>query len=234
MNFANNSNFISSGSGINNESSLHKDIKKYLMAEGDIFEGKLEGYIIDIIRGDSLIEIQTKNFSAIRNKLRVLLEKHKITLVYPIYIEKLIIRYDKDNNIISRRKSPKKGTLLDIFNELIRIPDLLLIDNLKIQLLVITVEEKQIADGKGSWRRKGVSIVDRTLISVRDNLLIHEASELLALFDFSFDGIFSTKDFSLTTKINITSVRKIIYCLNKLCLIKQVGKTGNLILYSRT
>ena len=60
------------GINIKNEKSLHSSIKQWYVTDGDRFEVKLDKYVIDLVREDSLIEIQTKNFSAIRNKLREL------------------------------------------------------------------------------------------------------------------------------------------------------------------
>jgi len=50
------------------EYSLHSDIKKWYFCPGDHFEVKMYNYIIDIKRDDLLVEIQTKNFSAIKKK----------------------------------------------------------------------------------------------------------------------------------------------------------------------
>ena len=65
------------GINIKNEKSLHSSIKQWYVTDGDRFEVKLDKYVIDLVREDSLIEIQTKNFSAIRNKLRELVKDRK-------------------------------------------------------------------------------------------------------------------------------------------------------------
>ena len=114
-----------SGININNEKSLHSSIKQWYAMPGDRLEVKVDKYIIDLVREDSLIEIQTKNFSAIGNKLIELIKFNKVRLVHPIAIEKYIITTDGESEVITRRKSPKKGKLVDLFDELIRIPDLM-------------------------------------------------------------------------------------------------------------
>ena len=58
------------GININNEKSLHLSIKQWYAVPGDRLEVKVDKYIIDLVREDSLIEIQTRNFSAIGKKLR--------------------------------------------------------------------------------------------------------------------------------------------------------------------
>jgi len=57
------------------EYSLHSEIKNWYMVSGDELEVKVEGFIIDIVRGKLLIEIQTGNFSVVKKKLIKLLKQ---------------------------------------------------------------------------------------------------------------------------------------------------------------
>ncbi len=149
------------------ESSLHSAIKKWYLLEGDKPEAKVEDFIIDIARGNLLIEIQIANFSAIKPKLMHLPKDHKVRIVYPIAREKWIIHKSTANGEISgRRLSPRKGNLSDLFSELIRIPTLFSNNNLSVEVLMIEMEEIWCHDGRGSWRRRGASIEDRKLIRV--------------------------------------------------------------------
>ncbi len=91
------------------ESSLHSSIKQQCFLPGDRFEVKIDDFIIDMVRGDLLIEIQTVNFSALKQKLEYLLKNHKVCLVYPIPKKKWIVHKTMLNGeVMSRRKSPKK------------------------------------------------------------------------------------------------------------------------------
>src|SRR5674536_198740 len=92
------------GINIKNEKSLHSSIKQWYVVPGDRFEVKVDKYVIDLVREDSLIEIQTKNFSSIRNKLRELVKYNKVMLVHPIAIEKYIVTTEEPDIVISRRK----------------------------------------------------------------------------------------------------------------------------------
>ncbi len=67
-----------------NEKPLHEALKRWYAQPGDSFEVPVDGFVADIVRGDLLIEIQTKNFSAIKRKLEKLLVRHPVRLVYPI------------------------------------------------------------------------------------------------------------------------------------------------------
>ena len=63
------------------ESSLHSAIKKWYFLEGDELEARVDDFVVDIVRGDLLIEIQIANFSAIKPKLTRLLRDHRVHLV---------------------------------------------------------------------------------------------------------------------------------------------------------
>jgi hypothetical protein len=105
-----------------NELSLHSEIKKAYSLPGDQFEAKLDNYIIDILRENLVIEVQTKNFSALKEKLQVLTKKHPVRIVYPLPEKKLITHVTKDKIVLNTRKSSKKGKLTDLFRELVMIP----------------------------------------------------------------------------------------------------------------
>ena len=103
----------------------------------------------------------------IKKKLICLVKNHKVRLVYPVSREKWIVYIDPDtSDEIIKRKSPKQGKAIDLFDELIRIPALINKRGFQIEILHIQEEEVRCNDGKGSWRRKGISIVERRLVKV--------------------------------------------------------------------
>ena len=120
-----------------NEKALHADLKAWYARPDDLIETPVDGFIIDIVRGDLLIEIQTRNFSAIKRKLNQLTANHPVRLVYPIACEKWIVKLPKDGKSPkSRRKSPKRGALVDLFAELVSFPDLLASPNFSLDVLL--------------------------------------------------------------------------------------------------
>lgn len=223
-----------SGININNEKSLHSSIKQWYAMPGDRLEVKLDKYIIDLVREDSLIEIQTKNFSAIGNKLRALVVYNKVRLVHPIAIEKYILTIDDSDKVITRRKSPKKGKLVNLFDELIRIPDLIAKDNFMLEILMTKEEEIRCKDGKGSWRRKGISIVDRKLIEVVEKVTFKEGKDFLRFLPEDLPLNFTNKDLAKTLKITVYKARKVTYCLRKMEIIKEIGKLRNELIFERS
>src|SRR3970040_1355318 len=51
------------------ETSLHAALKTWYARPGDELEASVEGYQIDLRRGAQLIEIQTRNFAALKRQL---------------------------------------------------------------------------------------------------------------------------------------------------------------------
>ena len=221
--------FLNHGIGTKNESSLHAILKRWYAKEGDKLEAKVDGYIIDIVRGNQLIEIQTKNFGAIKEKLKKLLLNYKVKLIYPI-AEKKIIVTDKKGEI-TRRKSPKKGNLLDVFDELVSIGDLILNKNLSIEVILLNMEEIRVDDGKGSYRRKGISIVDRTSIEMVCRYEFNNIDDYLALIPKEIGQVFTNKQLSKFAGIKINNARKLTYCFNKASILCISGKLGRENLY---
>ena len=217
------------------ESSLHESIKLAYSRPGDLLEEQVGEYVIDIIRRNLLIEIQTANFSSIKTKLKTLVEDHKVRLVHPISKMKWIVRTDTDGETeLSRRKSPKKGRLEDLFNELVYLPGLMSNTNFSIEILYVTSEDVLINDGKRSWRRKYWSIHDRKLLEIAEGAVFCEPRDFLKLLPASLPKQFTTRDLSQIKKLPIRLTRKMAYCLRLMNVIKTVGKNKGSNLYEIT
>jgi hypothetical protein len=216
-----------------NEFSLHSEIKKWYSFPGDQFEARLGNYVVDILRGDLVIEVQTKNFSAIRGKLETLIKSYKVRLVYPLPEQKWITHISKDNKVTSRRKSPRKGRLTDLFLELVMIPQLIGEDNFSLEVLFVDEEEVRCEDGKGSWRRRGVSIKDRKLIAVNDRIVFERKVDFLKVLPKSLNGVFTNRELAGLAKISIRNARQMTYCLRRSGIIQIAGKKGRELMFQK-
>jgi hypothetical protein len=214
------------------ESSLHAALKEYLAQPGDQFEVKLGRYVIDIVRGDLLIEIQTRHLYALRPKLRRLLDDgRRIHLVHPLPAERWIVREDAAGRRISRRKSPKRAAVCDIFGELVRVPDLAAHPNLTLEALLIQEEQVWRDDGRGSWRRGRWSLVDRRLLGVAGSAVFVHPADYLALLP-PLPEPFSNADLGKAKGWNSHLAGKATYALRTMGLLVLLGKQGNRHVYS--
>lgn len=223
---------FSSNIGTLHESSLHADLKLWYKESEDQLEASVDNFIIDIVRDDLLIEIQTKNFSIIKRKLEKLMANHKILLIHPIVKDKWIINVEpQTNRAISKRLSPKHNSYVGIFEELIRIPEFISNLNFAIELPLVQIEEYRKNEGNGSWTRNGWSIYDRKLVKVLEKKTFYTPIDFLMLKPTSLKTPFTNLELAYSLKISLNLARKMSYCLRKMGLIEVVGKKGRSLLF---
>jgi hypothetical protein len=220
-----------SGIGLLNERPLHASLKQWYARPGDRFEVPVDGFVIDIVRDDLLIEIQTRNFAAINAKLSKLTRSYEVRLVYPVVQEKWIVRLATGNGEIAvRRKSPKRGRWEDLFWELVSIPQLLSHPNFSLEVLLTREEEVRRYKGKRKWRSKGWVIEGRRLMDVVDRRLFRNSADWLA---FVPDGLqsFTTKDLATIADTRRELAQKMAYCLRQARMIELIGRQGRANMY---
>jgi len=212
---------------------LHAQIKAWYGAPEDIFEEKVNGYLIDIVKGDLLVEIQTSHFQSIRKKLLCLLQEHKVKLVYPIPVNKWVVRYRSSvEGPFSHRRSPRHGIAEHLFEELIYISMLPLNPNFSIELLFIEQEDLWVDDGKGSWRRKYWSILDRRLVNVFGTQLFAQPVDYLSLLPKNLPTKFTSQDIAWQSNFSRKLANNMLYCLLKMDLLTHEGSRGRSRLYT--
>lgn len=216
------------------EQQLHASLKQWLAEPGDIIEQKVDNYYIDIVRGDLLIEIQTGSFLKLKKKLTKLLDKHKVLLVHPVAATKWIVRKTKRGRKLSRRKSPKRGRIEDIFSELLYIPEIAQHRNFRLQVLLIEQEDIWRDDGQGSWRRKHWSVADKVLVNVVGGKEFRRLDDYLALIPANLDDPFTHRELADALKAPIWVSTKMSYCLRKMGALQVRGKSGRSMLLSPT
>ena len=226
--FENAENYI----GTLNEKSLHADLKKWYARPGDQLEVPLDGYYIDIVRGNNLIEIQTRNFSSIKKKILYLKDIYPVRLVHAIAQEKWLVKLPKDGVGDSvRRKSPKHGSIYDILDELVSFPSLLMHDNFTLEILFIEEEEVRAFDRRRGWRKHGWVTLERKLLDVVDSVRIEKPDDLKILLPTDLPDIFTTEDVSLTLGRSKWFAQKMVYCLKKMSIIERIGSINRFYLY---
>ena len=211
--------------GLLKEKSLHAALKDWYRRDGDLLEMKIDGYVVDILRGDLLIELQTRNFSQIKPKLSSLVRAHRVRLVYPIAQEKWIVRTSGDGLIqVARRRSPRRGRVEHLFQELVSLPDLINHPNFSLEVLITREEEIWRDDGQGSWRRKGWSVGDRRLVEVVDSLRLETAKDFQSLLPEDLVQPFTTRELARALAIQRGLAQRMAYCLRRMGVLVVEGK----------
>ncbi|MBX2864118.1 MAG: hypothetical protein KTR27_11220 [Leptolyngbyaceae cyanobacterium MAG.088] len=220
-----------SGIGLLNEKPLHASLKQWYAQLGDRFEVAVDGFVIDIVRHDQLLEIQTGNFSAIKSKLTKLVRSHPVRVIYPIAQEKWIVKLANDRDQVNtRRKSPKKGRVEDVFREMVSLPQLISNPNFSLEVVMIQEEEVRRFDEKRRWRRHGWCTEERRLLNVVERHVLKTSADWLAFLPKAMET-FTTKDIANATNIRRELAQKIAYSLRVARLIELIGKQGRSNLY---
>ena len=82
------------GVGTLREGPLHRDLKSWYRRPGDDVEVTVGAYVVDIVRGDTLIEVQTSGFTNLGDKFGDLLDGHRMVVVHPVVLTRQIVRVD--------------------------------------------------------------------------------------------------------------------------------------------
>ncbi len=213
------------------EKPLHAALKRWYAEPGDGIEVAVDGFVVDLVRNGLLIEIQTRGFASLKRKLTQLLERHSVRIVHPVAETRWIVRLGEEGEVLSRRRSPRRGSYCDVFSELVSFPELLAHDGLSIELVLVHDEElRRHVPGK-AWRRRGWVVVERRLVEVVEKLTVSQPADLLDLLP-SLPSVFTTSELSGLVDRPRRIAQQTAYCLRKLGLIEQVDKRGNAIVYA--
>lgn len=216
------------------ESSLHKQLKERYAGAAAQIEVPFGPYRIDVVHKDRLIEIQHGSLAAIRDKIAALVADHRIVVVKPIVHSKQLVKKSRRGGaVVGRRMSPKRGSILDLFDELVHFTRVYPHPNLELHVPLVDIEEWRYP-GHGKRRRRRASdhqIEDQVLVGVRKTYRFRDAEDLVRLLPPDLPELFHTGDLAERLKIPRWSAQRIAYCLRKMGAALQTGKQGNTRLY---
>lgn len=220
--------------GTLNEGSLHAALKRRYAEPGDHHEVPLEGFVVDIARAlgtddELLIEIQTGAFGAMGSKLDVLLAEHRVLIVHPVAAITTLERRDRP-----ARRSPKKGSVYSVFDELVSIPTLLDHPHLELDVVVAAITRVQEPDPRARRGRGGYRTVDRRLDAVLEVHRFREMTDLLSLLPDDLPQPFTTADIARGAGVRRDVAQRMAYTFRHACLIDVVDRRRDGVTYRRT
>jgi hypothetical protein len=216
------------------ETTLHRQLKQYYAADGALLEQRIGRYRIDVVRGNELVEIQLASLSAIRDKIAALVKDHRVLLVKPIIAGKhLVKRRRAGGRIVSRRRSPKRRTLLDLFEELVHFTRVFPHRRLTIEVPLLEIEEwRYPGHGRRRWRRDNDhQVEDQHLLEVLEVHRFHAAADLCRMLPESLPRPFHTGHMADGLGVERWIAQRMAYCLRRTGAIQSVGKLRGAWLY---
>jgi hypothetical protein len=118
-----------------------------------------------------------------------------------------------------------------LFNALVYAPELPLVRGLTIELVLVDAAEQRVRDGKGSWRRKGISIGDRTLLAVHERIRLKKPSDYLRFVPFGAKEQFTSVHLGEKAGIRRELAQKTLYTLARLGVVDKIAKQRNALVY---
>ncbi|MFI5454773.1 MAG: hypothetical protein ACHRXM_04920 [Isosphaerales bacterium] len=214
------------------ETSLHRALKeRYADGEDGRREVVVEGFRVDAIDdAGRLVEIQSGALGPLRGKLRRLLPEHRLRIVKPVVLKRRVVRKSRrDGPVVSARCSPKRGSVIDVFDDLMGVARVFPHSNLEIEVLGVTIDEVRVP--RRRW--PGYRVIDRCLGEIQGSTTLARAGDLWALLPACCDGgePFTTVDLARRLERPLWFAQRVAYCLRLSGAARVVGKTGNRVIY---
>ena len=179
------------------EKSLHAAIKTYLCPDTDYHERPVADMlaadgeptrgrrVADVLLDGRIFEVQTGSFFPLREKIAWYLAHTpcRVTVVHPIPAVKYLSWIDPaSGDLLSRRRSPKRGRVQDVARELYWVSDFIGNSRFSVRLLLMEMEEYRIADGYGREGKRGSSRHERIATAVLEDVTLATAEDYRAAF----------------------------------------------------
>jgi hypothetical protein len=212
--------------GVLREGPLHAGIKALLAAPGDRLEVPVGRFVIDLVRADGeLVEIQTGGFSALGVKLDALLDTYRVRVVHPVPAERRILRVDDNGEIVSSRRSPRRATVIEVFDKLVAFPSLLTHPNLTVEVLLLR-EDHLRAVNPGVHRGRTRDPGERRLVHVLERIELAGPADVARALPPLPAEPFSTRQLAGVLGCRIVLAQRTVYCLRALNILEPARRHG--------
>ncbi len=218
------------------EKTLHAVCKFYLEPDEGLHEVTVEGLVADVCRADgSIVEVQTRNFDRLREKLKRFLPEHEVEVVYPLPAAKRVIWIGEDGSLSEPRRSPKKGRHTDACYELWRIKEFLEDPHLTVRLLFADMDEYRLLNGWSRDKKHGSTRYERLPGELREELVLRERADYEEAFvpELAFPGEFTAAEFQKENRMTKRMASYTIGFLRAIGAVEKCGARGRAYLYRR-
>jgi hypothetical protein len=219
--------------GTLNEGALHAQLKAWYRRPGDLLEQVAGGFVVDLVRGELLVEIQTGGFAPLRRKLELLAQEHSVRLVAPVPVGRRIVRLSDEGEVLSARRSPRSGRIEDIFSRLVSIPSLLCLPRFELEIVLTHQDELRVHRPGKAFRRHGWVVTGRRLISVEGRRLLATPADAAGLLPLALPELFDTAELAQAAAIERRLAQQMTYCLRAMGVLDTVGKRSGAVVHRR-
>lgn len=212
------------------ETSLHRALKLRYAQQGSRTEAVVRGYRADVLLDDLVVEIQASPLGAIVSKVAELVQHMRVLVVKPVTGRKYLVRRTKPGGaVLSRRLSPKRGKLLDTFDDLVRFTRAFPHPNLILDVVMVEEEEHRVMSRRSS--RANFRVQDRKLLAVTATYRLRTGADLLRLLPEDPPAVFTSESLASFLGTPVWFARVVAYTLRHCGAAQVTGKSGNRLVY---
>ena len=216
------------GIGTLSEKALHAALKAYYEPDDESREVALGGFVADIVGEEGIIEIQTRGFERLRGKLEAFLEAARVTVVYPVAVERRLCWIDPETGAVSPpRGSTKKGVPFDVLPELYRIRPLFL------RLALLALTDYKYLDGYGKQRKIRATRGERVPEALLGEINCACPADYACLLPETLASPFTAVQLAKAVHRPAAQARAGIQVLCALGVLERAGSAGRAYLYRR-
>ena len=220
------------GIGTLAEKTLHAVLKHYYAPDEEMHEIPIGNFVADIYTGKEIVEIQSRQFNVMRDKLAGFLKEYPVTIVHPIPRYKWLIWIDEENGELSKpHKSPKKGNVYQAFPEMYKIKMFLQNPNLHFKFVLMDMEEYRLLNGWSQDKKKGSHRYDRIPSQIVEEVCIDDVRDYMQFVPDTLEDEFTSAEFAKAAHINRTLAQTTLNILTHVGCVQRVGKQGNAFCY---
>ena len=240
------------GIGTLGEKQMHAAIKRFICPDETCHEVKIDGsplcidrgdgdnknktrrFVADVMKDGIIYEIQTGSFAPLREKIKWILENttYKIIVIHPIAETKWLNYINSNGDIEKRTKSPKKGSFKDIAGEVYYFQEF--IENPRFSLVLLMMEAEQYKKNSvtSSKKRPKYEKYELIPISLLSAQIFKSTQDYKIFIPDALPEKFTTKNYSILTKIRGRDAYSIVKTLTYLGLFEEAGKIGRATAYT--
>lgn len=224
---------LRSGIGTLGEKTQHAVLKRLFGPGESSREVRVGPYVADVFGPEGIVEIQTRGFDRLREKLALFLQAAPVTVVYPVAQVKWLIKVQEDGSLGARRKSPKRPGPCEILPELYKIKPLLGREGLSFCVLLLEVEEYRLERAEVKVGRKRTACYERMPVALLDSVWLREPEDFGRLVPEGLRQEFTAREFAKPARLSLGKAQVGLNVLRSVGAVELSGKKGRAYLYRR-
>lgn len=222
------------GIGTLGEKTLHAVLKHYYEPDPSYHEQKIGRYFADIAHGNRIVEIQTRSFERLKEKVASFIDDgYEVTVVYPMPRTKWLVWIDTDGTISPPHKSPKKSAPWQAAGEFYNLRALLGHPQLTLCILFCDMEEYRNLDGWSKDKKRGSSRYERFPVRYGEEIFFRNPFDWVVMIPDELGETFTRQEYANATKLGGRALYGALTLLTQVGVIEKEGMDGRKFVYRR-